>query len=309
MIYQRNGGAVEGVDLVMEVTLREQPTPIKIMGIVCSPHKGGMTFQLVQQALAGAEAAGAEVTMAFLADEEMKPCIGCGGTCWETCGCAFDPNSAIRRLPMQEADGLVMAVPVYCWQMNGMTHLFIDKMRWDTGSVLMPRNQRAAFGIACAGGSGTGCVLALQALYRYFYNWSFHGIRPLPVTRFNYRNALAEAFVGGGALVDLIRSGVRPFTSLGAALADLESLPHMMDGPVDELRWIVRMMQSGMPASSSPWVRMLYAEAGLAEEAWAEGDRRVAALHFSKAFDAGTQAWRTRADSEDNAVGDGRLVP
>ena len=32
--------------------------PIKVAGIVGSPHKDGMTAQLVRQALAGAEAAG-----------------------------------------------------------------------------------------------------------------------------------------------------------------------------------------------------------------------------------------------------------
>jgi len=278
------------------VTLRGQPIPIKIVGIVCSPHKEGMTFQLVQQALAGAKAAGAEVLLEFLADEELEPCQGCGGNCWETGECVNDPISAARHVRLLEADGLVMAVPVYCWQMNGMTHLFIDKMRWDTGSVLKPHNQRAAFGIACAGGSGTGCVLALQALYRYFYNWAFHGIRPLPVTRFNFRQALKEAYAGGEALVGAIRSGLQPFSSLGAAMADLETLPHMMDGPVDELRLIVQQLQAGLPASSEPLVCTLYAEAKLAEEAWAEGDRQLAAMHFSKAYDAGNQAWGNRID-------------
>ena len=277
------------------VTLRGQPIPIKIVGIVCSPHKEGMTFQLVQQALAGAKAAGAEVLLEFLADEELEPCQGCGGNCWETGECVNDPISAARHVRLQEADGLVMAVPVYCWQMNGMTHLFIDKMRWDTGSVIKPRNQRAAFGIACAGGSGTGCVLALQALYRYFYNWAFHGIRPLPVTRFNFRQALEEAYVGGGALVAAIRSGLQPFQSLGAAMADLETLPHMMDGPVDELRLIVQQMHVGLPASSDPLAQTLYAEARLAEAAWAEGDRQLSAIHFSKAYDAGKQAWDNRS--------------
>lgn len=274
--------------------VNEKQKPIKIVGIACSPHKSGMTFQLVQQALAGAEEAGAEVELLFLADEEMEPCQGCGGSCWETRECIHDPASFTRHSRLQEADGLVMAVPVYCWQMNSLTHLFIDKMRWDTGSVLKPHNQRAAFGIACAGGSGTGCVLALQALYRYFYNWAFHGIRPLPVTRFNFRQALEKAHVGGGALVAAIRSGLQPFASLGAAMADLETLPFMMDGPVDELRLIVQQLRAAMPESSNTLVSTLYAESNLAEEAWTKGDRKLAAAHFSKAYDAGNNAWGNR---------------
>ena len=287
------GRAFEEAEFVEKVTKGMKQMPIKIAGIVCSPHKDGMTAKLLQQALAGAEEAGAETMTVFLTDEEMEPCLGCGGNCFETRECVHDPASA-RHARFQDADGLVMAVPVYCWQMNSLTHLFIDKMRWDTGSIIEPRNLRVAFGIACAGGSGTGCVLALQALYRYFYNWAFHGISPLPVTRFNFRSALGEAHAGGQVMVDAIRGGLQPFQSLGAAMADLETLPHMMDGPVDELRLIVQQLQAGLPESSEPLVRMLYAQASLAEEAWANGERQLAAEHLSKAYNAGSQVWGDR---------------
>jgi hypothetical protein len=137
-------------------------------------------------------------------------------------------------------------------------------------------------------------VLGLQALYRYFYNWAFHGISPLPVTRFNFRNALEEAHARGQAMVGTIRGGLQPFPSLGAAIANLETLPYMMDGPVDELRFIVQQLQAGLPESSQPLVRVLYAQARLAEKAWANGERQLAAEHLSKAYHAGNQAWGDR---------------
>jgi len=192
---------------------------------------------------------------------------------------------------LQEADGIVMSVPVYCWQMNSLTHLFIDKMRWDTGSILDPHNKRAAFGIACAGGSGTGCVLALQSLYKYFYNWAFHGIRPLPVTRFNFKQALNDAFDGGDALVNIIRKGLQPFSGLGAAMADLETLQFMTDGPVDELRMVVHQLLEALPESAEPLIGVLYAEARRGEEAVVKGDRLTAAEHFGKAWDVGNKAF------------------
>jgi multimeric flavodoxin WrbA len=266
--------------------------PIKIIGIVSSPHKDGMTFQLVQQALAGAKAADAEIQLSFLADEMMDPCQGCGGDCWETGECVNDHSQTTHLACLQEADGLIIGVPVYFWQMNGLAHLFIDKMRWNTGSVLEPHNQRAAFGISCAGGSGTGCVMALQALYRYFYNWAFHGIAPLPVTRFNFQQALEESFTGGTCIVKTIRDGLQPFQSLGEALADLEKLPYMMDGPIDELRLIVHQLMAGIPKSSDPRVLSLYAEAALAEKAFSEGNRQLAAVHYSKAYYDGNMAWK-----------------
>jgi multimeric flavodoxin WrbA len=276
------------------VTKGKQHKPIKVVGIVGSPHKDGMTAKLMQQALKGAEAAGAMTTTAFLADEEMEPCRGCGGNCWETYKCVFNPSFSGLNTILQDADGLVMAVPVYCWQMNSLTHLFIDKMRWNTGSVLHPRNCRAAFGIACAGGSGTGCVLGLQALYRYFYNWAFHGIQPLPVTRFNYRQALEKARAGGEELVNVIRSGLQPFSSIGAAMADLESLPYMKDGPLDELRLIVRYLKPELSESTDPMAIILNTESKLAEDAWEIGDRQSATDHLSRAYYAGSRAFSGR---------------
>ncbi len=265
-----------------------------IVGIVTSPHKDGMTAQLVHEALAGARAAGAQVMAVYLADEPVDACRGCGGDCWDALRCARDPEGTAWHARLQEADGLVMAVPVYCWQLNGLASLFIDRMRWDTGSVLAPRNPRAAFGIACAGGSGTGCVLALQALYRYFYNWAFHGLPGLPVTRFNFRTALERSRQAGEELVRILRQGVRPFASLGAAMAHYEALPYMAYGPLDELRLIVSQLQDGLAGSADPLVRTLQSEAVAAEEALARSDRAQAAEHLSRAYEAGSQAWGER---------------
>ncbi|MGQ9630487.1 MAG: flavodoxin family protein [bacterium] len=267
---------------------------IKVLGIVGSPHREGMTFRLVESALKGASSEGADITLLRLADEELEACLGCGGGCFETQICVRDPIATFRHARLQDADGLVMGVPVYCWQMNGLTSLFIDKMRWNTGSVLKPRNPRVAFGIACAGGSGTGCVLALQALYRYFYNWAFHGVSPLPVTRFNFQDALEEAGEGGRLLVRTIRQGIEPFSSLGEAMAHYESLPYMDYGPIDELRLIVRQQMEGLMGSSGALVRTLRSEAEAAEEAFARGDRAGAAEHLSRAYEAGREAWDQR---------------
>lgn len=264
---------------------------IKIIGIVGSPHKNGMTAKLTRRALDGAAFCGADTEMIYLADYKLKPCIGCGGNCWDTHRCVLDASFSELYERLQNADGLIMSVPVYCWQLNGLTQLFIDKMRWDTGSVMQPRNKRVAFGIACAGGSGTGCIFALQALYRYFYNWSFHGIQPLPVTRFNFNNSLEKAYSGGETMVKMIRGGIKPFKSLGEALEDLESLPYMKYNPLDELRFIINDLQSELCGSSHPLVRTLEEEAKLADEALKRGDRKTAAEHLSLAYDAGSRAW------------------
>lgn len=66
--------------------------------------------------------------------------------------------------------------------------------------------------------SASPMPVALQALYRYFYNLAFHGIDPQPVTRFNFDHAIDEAFRGGEALARVIRSGLAFYASLHEAI-------------------------------------------------------------------------------------------
>ena len=60
---------------------------MEIIGIVASPHAEGMTMKLMQRALAGARAEGATVKLMHLATEELNPCRGCGGRCFDTQTC------------------------------------------------------------------------------------------------------------------------------------------------------------------------------------------------------------------------------
>lgn len=269
---------------------REINKKVKIVGIACSPHRDGMTSRLLHEALEGAKAAGAETSVFRLAEQELAPCRGCDSDCWEKGKCAFVPETSGFNRALQEAGGIVMAVPVYFWQMNGLAHLFIDRMRWNTGSVIEHGNARAAFGIACAGGSGTGCVLALQALYRYFYNCAFHGVKPLPVTRFNFDAALAQARSGGEELARLILGGLKPFADFGSALVDLEALPYMRYGPIDELKLIVRQLCDCLAGSSAPDAHVFLEEVERAERAYSANDRQLAEL-FGRAYEEGCRLW------------------
>jgi NAD(P)H-dependent FMN reductase len=266
---------------------------IVIAGIFGSPHRKGMTAELVESALEGARAEGAEARRLYLADEKLMACLACGGNCFATRACLHDGEATGRAAGLQAADGIVVGAPVYCWQLNGLTALFIDKMRWDTGSVLKPRNRRAAFGIACAGGSGTGCVIALQALYRYFANWAFHGVEPLPVTRFNFDRALAKAKETGGHLVRIVRARPEPFESLGHAIAHYDCLPFMGFGPIDELHLIVEQLRDGLEprGDGAEDIRVFLSRARAAEEAFASGDRREAAVRLGAAYEIGARAW------------------
>jgi multimeric flavodoxin WrbA len=59
---------------------------MKVLGIVCSPRKGGNTEILVQEALAGAKESGAEIELLRIREMKIGPCDGCM-TCYQTGEC------------------------------------------------------------------------------------------------------------------------------------------------------------------------------------------------------------------------------
>jgi len=266
---------------------------MKVLGIIGSPHKVGMTGKLVERTLNGAKKEGAEVENLYLIDEELKYCEGCGGDCFQTLKCVRDENATVRSQHVSNCDALIFGFPVYCWQINGLSSLFMDKQRFDTGSIVAPSvNTRPALGIAVAGGSGTGCILALQSLYKYFFNWGFRGIDPLPVTRFNFKEALELAEGYGKHLVQIAREK-RMFSSFGEAIAYYETLEYMNFTPIDELHFIDKIILKNLEDRESviELKKELLKELTLAEENLNKGDRLNGAIHLDKAYRVGVQAW------------------
>ena len=129
---------------------------------------------------------------------------------------------------------MIMAVPVYCWhaQRPDLALYRQDALGHALRVAAAQQPRRAGHRLRGREWHWLG-VLALQALYRYFYNWAFHGLDPLPVTRFNFDDALAQAEKSGAHLVQTLRAGIRPFTSLGDAMLHYEQLPYMNYQPLD----------------------------------------------------------------------------
>ncbi len=85
---------------------------MKVVGIVGSPRRGGNTEALVQIALEVIQKNGLETELISLAGKRISPCDGCKG-CVETGKCHIkdDFDSVLAR--MKEADGIILATPVY----------------------------------------------------------------------------------------------------------------------------------------------------------------------------------------------------
>ena len=64
---------------------------MKVLGIVCSPRKGGNTEIIVNEALASAKALGAEVELVTVIGKNIAPCDGCEA-CTTTGKCRIEDD-------------------------------------------------------------------------------------------------------------------------------------------------------------------------------------------------------------------------
>ncbi len=222
---------------------------MKVLAIVASPHKDGLTASVVEAVLAGASGAGAEVETMFLADHDIKACRGCrGADCWETGECAFDPGAGARNRAMAAADALVFAAPVYMHGICGLAKDFIDKVRVPPRSSpfgpFLPTNGKPALGITVAGGTGKGALTSLQAIYYgLFFLCGYRGMQPMPVTRFNLNRMLQEAGPRGRGLAQAARNPA-PFRDTGMAdrLAYFQGIPMANADVLDDNLYLARLL-------------------------------------------------------------------
>ncbi len=85
---------------------------IKIIGIVGSPRLKGNTEILVDETLKAVAEEGAEIELIRMAGKEVKPCDACL-SCRETKECHIKDDFQAIFEKMVEADGIILASPVY----------------------------------------------------------------------------------------------------------------------------------------------------------------------------------------------------
>jgi multimeric flavodoxin WrbA len=100
---------------------------MKVLGIMGSPRIGGNSDILLDQALAGAKSAGAEVEKIILNQKKISGCQDCK-KCNETGLCALKDDMGGIRQKILEADAVIHSVPVYYWSMTAQMKAYLD--RW-----------------------------------------------------------------------------------------------------------------------------------------------------------------------------------
>ena len=110
---------------------------MKVLGILGSPRKDGNTEILLDRALAGAKAGGAETEKVVLNELKFRPCQECGG-CDATGECVIRDDMQGLYRKIEEADVLIVASPIFFGSLSAQTKAMIDRhqCRWVRKYVL-----------------------------------------------------------------------------------------------------------------------------------------------------------------------------
>ena len=100
---------------------------MKILGIVCSPRKGGNTEIMVEEALAVAREAGAETELVLVADKNIAPCDACS-TCRKTGVCRINDDMQHLYKQLEAADGIIFGTPVYFTNVTAQAKTIMDRL-------------------------------------------------------------------------------------------------------------------------------------------------------------------------------------
>lgn len=102
---------------------------MKIIGIVCSPRKGGNTEIAVREALEGAKERGANIELILVSGKKIAPCENCD-YCKQKktlCQCKIKDDMQEIYTKLSEADGIIFGTPVYFWSMSAQAKAIMDR--------------------------------------------------------------------------------------------------------------------------------------------------------------------------------------
>ena len=104
---------------------------MKVLIINGSPRVGGNTTVAVNELLKTFEEEGVQAEAVQIGNKAIRGCIACG-SCMDSGKCVFD--DAVNELApkFEEADGLIVASPVYYASANATLIAFLDRLFYST---------------------------------------------------------------------------------------------------------------------------------------------------------------------------------
>lgn len=127
----------------------------KIVVLNGSPRKKGNTSTLVSEFIRGTREVGNDVTEFFLDEMNINGCKGCfGGHSSQECPCVQQDDMNLIYPVIKECDVIVLATPLYYWNMSGQIRTAIDRLfalEEGDGNLLRGHDRASALLMAAEG--------------------------------------------------------------------------------------------------------------------------------------------------------------
>ena len=100
---------------------------MKVLIINGSPHSQGTTSRAIDELKNTFNSLDVEVEVMHIGNKNIRGCIACGH-CFKEARCVFDDLVNEAAIKLQEADGLILASPVYYASPNATLIAFCDRL-------------------------------------------------------------------------------------------------------------------------------------------------------------------------------------
>ncbi len=184
---------------------------LKVLMLNGSPRANGNTSVALKEMEQVFKDNGIETEIILVGNKDIRGCIACG-TCYEKGKCVFNDMVNELALKFEEADGLVVASPVYYASANATLIACLDRLFY---SSHFDKTMKVGASVVCA--RRGGCSATFDELNKYFT------ISGMPVASSQYWNSVHGRAAGEAAMdaegLQTMRTLARNMTFLMKSIA------------------------------------------------------------------------------------------
>ncbi len=170
---------------------------MKVLILNGSPRVNGNISLAVEEMRRVFEAEGVETEVVQVGAMDIRGCIACG-RCGELGKCVFDDVVNEVALKFKEADGLILASPVYYASANATLIALLDRLFYSSN---FDKTMKVGASVVCA--RRGGCSSTFDELNKYFT------ISNMPVASSQYWNSIHGGSQGEAAMDEEGRQTMR----------------------------------------------------------------------------------------------------
>jgi len=107
---------------------KEPSRAVRVLGLACSPRRGGNTDLMLDSALEGAAAGGAESEKLYVHDMDISPCRACDA-CFRTGECVQQDEMQDLYPKLLTCDAIAIAAPIFSMGIAAQAKTMIDRLQ------------------------------------------------------------------------------------------------------------------------------------------------------------------------------------